>query len=87
MNEQMNDMVYGVGELTTYLLRKRNWIVGSGIKDGHIFYRRASLACGGRSWHRLEFEYPIEDKKYMDDLVTRFSRQLDVYNSAGCRSK
>src|SRR4051812_2809106 len=65
---QMRDIAFGEGEQISYLRGERDWVVASGSKDNHVFYRKASLACGGKSWHRIEFEYPFEDKKKLDNL-------------------
>lgn len=82
---QMRDIAFVEGEQISYLRGERDWIVVSGSKDNHIFYRKATLACGGKSWHRIEFEYPFEDKVKLDNLVRQFSRRLDFYRSAGCQ--
>jgi hypothetical protein len=84
VSDQMKETAFRAGEQLSYLRGERDWIVVSGIKDAHVFYRKASLACGGRNWHRIEFEYPVEEKKHLDALVTTFSRRLELYNSAGC---
>ena len=52
--------------------------------DRRIFYRETMLACGGRQWHNLEFEYPASDKARMDRFVDRASHALGAYRSAGC---
>lgn len=83
---QMRDIAFVEGEQISYLRGERDWIIVSGSKDNHIFYRKAALACGGKSWHRIEFNYPFEDKVKLDNLVSRFSRRLDSYRSAGCQS-
>lgn len=82
---QMRDIAFTEGEQVSYLRGERDWIVVSGSKDNHIFYRKAALACGGKSWHRIEFEYPFEDKAKLDTLVILFSRRLDLYRNAGCQ--
>jgi hypothetical protein len=46
------------GETVTYFRREPDWIAVSGFKAGRIFYRKAVLACGGKVWHHIEFEYP-----------------------------
>lgn len=64
------------------------WIVVSGYDGNRIFYRKAMLACGGNSWHFLEFEYPAVEKRAFDDFVTRSSAALGAYSHSGCdRSK
>jgi hypothetical protein len=73
------------GDRVTYQQRGRGWNVVSGYTaDNRIFYRKTMLACGGRKWHKLEFEYPASDKRAMDGFVTRASHALGAYSSAGC---
>jgi Rap1a immunity proteins len=73
------------GDRVTYQQRGRGWNVVSGYTaDNRIFYRKTMLACGGRKWHKLEFEYPASDKRAMDEFVTRASHALGAYSSAGC---
>jgi hypothetical protein len=71
-------------ERITYERRGRAWIVVSGYKGDRIFYRKAILACGGRSWHHLAFEYPSDQKLAFDQFVTRASYALQIYNQVGC---
>lgn len=68
----------------TYERNGGTWIVVSGFNGNRIFYRKAMLACGGRAWHYLEFEYPAAQKRAFDDFVTRSSRALGDYGSSGC---
>jgi hypothetical protein len=49
-----------------------------------IFYRKAILACGGRAWHYLEFEYPAAQKRAFDEFVTHSSAALGAYARSGC---
>jgi hypothetical protein len=71
-------------EQITYERRGGTWIVVSGYKGDRIFYRKAMLACGGRSWHHLAFEYPADQKLAFDQFVTRASYALKEYNQIGC---
>jgi hypothetical protein len=59
-------------------------VVSGYTPDNRIFYRKTMLACRGRKWHNLEFEYPASDKSAMDEFVTRASYALGAYNRAGC---
>ena len=68
----------------TYEREGRTWIVVSGFKANRIFYRKAQLACGGRAWHYLEFEYPANQKRVFDEFVTRSSKALGAYARSGC---
>ncbi len=68
----------------TYERAGRTWIVVSGFVGNRIFYRKAILACGGRAWHYLEFEYPAAQKRAFDAFVTRSSAALGAYATSGC---
>ena len=73
------------GDRVTYQRQGRGWIVVSGYTaEDRIFYRKTMLACQGRKWHNLVFEYPASDKRAMDRFVTRASYALAAYNQAGC---
>jgi hypothetical protein len=73
------------GDRVTYQKRGRGWNVVSGYTaDNRIFYRKTMLACGGRKWHNLEFEYPASDKRAMDEFVTRAAYALGSYSGGGC---
>jgi hypothetical protein len=75
----------GAGDRVTYQRQGQGWIVVSGhTADNHIFYRKTTLACEGRKWHNLAFEYPASDKRAMDEFVTRASYALGAYRKAGC---
>lgn len=80
----LKDVRRGEHERITYERAGRTWIVVSGYKDDRIFYRKAMLACGGRSWHHLAFEYPADQKRAFDEFVTRASYALKEYNQIGC---
>ena len=80
----LEDVRRGEHERITYERAGRTWIVVSGYKGDRIFYRKAMLACGGRSWHHLAFEYPAEQKRAFDEFVTRASYALKEYNQIGC---
>lgn len=71
------------GEIT-YEREGRTWIVVSGFKGNRIFYTKAMLACGGRAWHYVEFEYPAAEKRTFDEFVTRSSKALGAYAQIGC---
>jgi hypothetical protein len=80
----MKAIAFVDGEEITYLRGERDWIVVSSLKGDRIFYRKAALACGRKSWHHLAFEYPAEAKRNMDGLVTNVARALDDYENYGC---
>jgi hypothetical protein len=71
----------------TYQNRGQDWRVVSGYTaEDRIFYRRTALACHGRKWHDLEFEYPRSTKRAMDEFVTRASYALAAYGKMGCET-
>lgn len=74
---------FGPG-VVTYERGGKTWLVLSGFKGSRIFYRKAMLACGGRAWHYLEFQYPRSEKRAFDEFVTRASDALKAYSNAGC---
>jgi hypothetical protein len=59
----------GEGETLTYLQGERSWIAAAGFKASRMFYRKAILACGGRVWHHVAFEYPPEIKARVDRFI------------------
>src|SRR5712691_155992 len=65
------------GEDLTYLQREPNWVAVAGLKGERGFYRKAMLACSGRQWRHIAFEYPAEAKRDFEPLVTRMARALD----------
>ena len=73
------------GETVTYFRREPDWIAVSGFKAGRIFYRKAVLACGGKVWHHIEFEYPAALKRRMDPFVNRASYSIDHAETTDCR--
>ena len=59
----MQSVAFTEGETLTYLQGQRDWIVVSGIKDDRIFYRKATIACDGKVWHHIAFEYPSRQRQ------------------------
>jgi hypothetical protein len=43
--------------------RRDAWLLSGYTADDRIFYRKTMLACEGRKWHNLAFEYPASDKR------------------------
>ena len=81
---QMNRIARRDGEQMTYLRREPDWIAVSGFRGGKIFYRKAVVACGGKVWHHIEFEYPAALKRSMDAFVTRASYSIDHAENQDC---
>ena len=75
--EHMRDLIFVNDEVITYLRGERTWVAVSGFKDSRVFYRKAILACAGKAWHHIAFEYPAEMKDNMEPLVSSAARALD----------
>lgn len=84
--EHMRALAFVDGEQITYLRAEPNWIAVSGLKGERIFYRKARIACGGRVWHNIAFEYPAAAKREMDRNVRRASEAVDHSESDGCEA-
>ena len=80
----MQSVTFAEGETLTYLRGERDWIVVSGTKDDRIFFRKAIIACGGKVWHHIAFEYPVERKRVMDPFVIRAATIIDQAENDGC---
>jgi hypothetical protein len=72
------------GEETSYLRGGRNWIAVAGLKGDRMFYRKAALACSGKSWHHIAFEYPPNTRCGMEVFVNRASEMVDQSENVGC---
>src|SRR4051812_36265658 len=81
----MQAIAFGEGEEITTLRGERDWVAVSGLKADRIFYRKAALACGGKQWHHVAFEYPIGAQRGMDPYVIRAARAVDHGHSDGCQ--
>lgn len=75
------------GENVTYFRREADWIAVSGFRGSRIFYRKAVVACGGKVWHYIEFEYPAARKRQMDPFVNRASYTIDHAENSDCRKR
>jgi hypothetical protein len=73
----MRSIIFAKDETITYLRGERTWVAVSGFKDSRIFYRKAVLACAGKAWHHIAFEYPAELKTKIDALVISAAQALD----------
>ena len=58
--KHMNAIAFVEGEQITHLRGEEDWIEVAGFKADHSFYRKAVLACAGRVWHEVAFEYPTQ---------------------------
>jgi hypothetical protein len=82
----MQSVAFAEGETLTYLRGEQDWIVVSGSKADRIFYRKAILACGGKAWHHIAFEYPATLKRDLDPFVVRAATIIDLAENDGCEA-
>lgn len=75
--DHMRSIIFAKDETITYLRGERTWVAVSGFKESRIFYRKAILACAGKAWHHIAFEYPAELKIKMDAFVISAAQALD----------
>jgi serine/threonine-protein kinase len=82
--ERFKAVAFADHEEITYLRGERNWLAVSGIRGDRIFYRKVVLACGERQWRHIALEYPADEKRQFDRLVSRMSRALDRAREEDC---
>jgi hypothetical protein len=80
----MKEIAFGEGETITYLRGEKDWIAVSGVKGDRVFYRKAVIACAGRSWHQIAFEYPLNMKLTMDKFVGGAAVAVQNSEEDGC---
>jgi serine/threonine-protein kinase len=80
----MQSVAFAEGESLTYLQGGHDWIAASGTKGDRIFYRKAIVACGGKVWHHIAFEFPAERKQVMGPAVIRAATVIDQAENDGC---
>jgi hypothetical protein len=80
----MQALAFVDGEEITYLRGERTWIAVSGNKGDRIFYRKAVLACAGKRWNQIAFEYPATLKRSMDEYVNRAAEAVHESQNDGC---
>jgi hypothetical protein len=72
------------GETPTFIRGESDWIAVAGTKGDRMFFRKAVIACGGRTWHHIAFEYPIALSRHVEPLLRRASVALDGSENDGC---
>ena len=68
------------GEQITYKRVTPRFVAVSGYKGDRIFYRKSNLACRGTRWHHIIMEYPAEDKRKLDAIVTRIAHGMNRFD-------
>ena len=82
--DHLKSVAFLDGEEVTYIRGEQDWLAVYGVKDNRIFYRKVVLACAGRSWHHIAFEYPEELKGRMAKFVSRATLAIDAAEDDGC---
>ena len=80
----LKNVAFADGEEVTYLRGARDWLAVSGLKGDRVFYRKATLACGGASWRHIAFEYPAQQKAALDRVVERAAQAFDRLAEESC---
>ena len=75
------------GERVTYRRVTPRFVAIAGTKGDRIFYRKSNLACGGTRWHHIALEYPEQDRRKMDAIVTRMAHGMNRYDADCAASK
>ena len=83
----LRSVAFADGETVTFIRGESDWIVVAGTKGGdRMFYRKAVIACGGRIWHHIAFEYPIELSRHVAPMLRDASTALDGSENDGCEA-
>jgi len=87
VSSHMKLVAFAEGETMTYLRGERDWIVVSGTKSDRMFYRKAVIACAGKVWHHIAFEYPVDRQRTMEPFVTRAAAVVDLAENRGAETR
>jgi hypothetical protein len=77
ISAHMKTVAFADGEEITGLLGRAGWLAVSGRKGDRLFYRKAVLACDGKVWRHIAFEYPADARRRMDRFVAHAAAALD----------
>jgi len=80
----MRAVAFGDGETPTFLRGESDRIEVAGIKGDRKFYRKAIVACYGRVWHQIAFEYPVDMSRHIEPLLKSASGAVDASENVGC---
>jgi hypothetical protein len=54
------------------------------LRPSAVFYRKAVLACAGRVWHEVAFEYPTQNQENISEFVSRAAKAVQNSEDQGC---
>ena len=63
---------------------RRGTTLVSRFKADRSFYRKAVLACAGRVWHEVAFEYPTQTQGSISEFVSRAAKAVQNSEDQGC---
>ena len=84
VSSHLKEVAFADGETITYIRGAKDWIAVSGFKGDRVFYRKAVIACAGRSWHQIAFEFPANMRQAMDSFVSGASAAVQNSETDGC---
>jgi hypothetical protein len=84
--DHLKTIAFAEGEEIAYLAGQRDWIAVSGRKGDRIFYRKAVLACDGKVWRHVAFEYPAAARRSVDPFVVRVAAAVTTTVNDGCEA-
>jgi hypothetical protein len=84
--DHLKTIAFAEGEEIAYLAGQRDWIAVSGRKGDRIFYRKAVLACDGKVWRHVAFEYPAAARRSVDVFVSRVAAAVTHTVNDGCET-
>ena len=84
--KHMNTIAFADGEQITHLHGEEDWIEVAGSKADHSFFRKAVLACDGRVWHEVAFEYPTQSHRELIEFVSRAAKAVQNSEDQGCEA-
>ncbi len=82
----MRSFAFGTNETLTFIRGQSDRIEVAGVKGDRRFYRKAIIACAGRVWHQIAFEYPLDMRQYMQALLQSASSAVDASENVGCEN-
>lgn len=65
------------GESITYKVKKENWFVVSGVRDGEEFYNKVNVQGG--NWAGFQISYPHAENKLYDPYVEKIAKSFQPF--------
>lgn len=65
------------GEAITYKVRKKDWFVVSGVRNGEEFYNKVYVRDG--NWAGFQISYPHAENKLYDPYVVKIAKSFQPF--------